>query len=56
VHDRAVAQRPGVAVQLACRASAAALVLVEACQPVEHVLQRADLTGVQGAGFERGQR
>ena len=37
-------------------AAAAALVLVEAGQSVEQVLQGADLPGRQSTGFERGQR
>jgi hypothetical protein len=42
--------------QLAGRDAAAAAVLVEAFQPVQQVLQGADLLRGERAGFERGQR
>jgi len=56
VHDRAVPQRPGVAVDLALAIAIAAAVTVaaaaepvEALQPVQHVLDGADLRDRQGA-------
>ena len=54
MHNCPVTQRTGVAVQLAGRGAAAALVLVETGQPVEQVLQGADLGRARARGSSAG--